>query len=73
VGGTAGDPARQVVMARRPESRLAFEAVRTAIGAELKRRFSGVLSEPIPKAIADLLGQLDQPPGDVKTAMDDSS
>jgi hypothetical protein len=51
-------------MARRPNSRLALEAVRTAIGAELKRQFSGVLSEPIPKATAELLGRLDQLPDD---------
>jgi hypothetical protein len=49
-------------MARRPNARLAFEAVRTAVGAELKRLLSNVLSEPIPEEMAELLRQLDQPP-----------
>jgi len=51
-------------MARRPEARLAFEAVRTAIAAELKRLHSNVLHEPIPDRMAELLRQLDQPPDD---------
>jgi hypothetical protein len=49
-------------MARRPNTRLASEAVRTAVGAELKRLFSNVLREPIPEEMAVLLKQLDQPP-----------
>jgi hypothetical protein len=48
-------------MARRPKARLAFDAVRSAIGAELKRLFSNVLREPIPEEMAELLRQLDQP------------
>jgi hypothetical protein len=49
-------------MARRPNTRFAFEAVRTAIGAELRRLFSNALREPIPEEMAELLRQLDQPP-----------
>jgi hypothetical protein len=49
-------------MARRPNARLAFEVVRAAVGAELKRLFSEILQEPIPEEMAELLRQLDQPP-----------
>jgi Anti-sigma factor NepR len=49
-------------MARRPNTRSAFETVRTAIGAELKRLYSDVLHEPIPDAMGELLKQLDHPP-----------
>jgi Anti-sigma factor NepR len=48
-------------MARRPDNHFALEAVRTAIGAELKKIHSGVLREPIPVEIAELLRQLDEP------------
>jgi hypothetical protein len=48
-------------MARRPNVRSAFEAVRTAIGAELRRLHSNVLREPIPDRMAELLRQLDRP------------
>jgi hypothetical protein len=48
-------------MARRPNARSAFEAVRTAIGAELRRLHSNVLREPIPDRMAELLRQLDRP------------
>jgi hypothetical protein len=48
-------------MARRPDTHFALEAVRTAIGAELKKIHSGVLREPIPVEMAELLRQLDQP------------
>jgi hypothetical protein len=51
-------------MARRPRPNLAFEAVRTATAAELKRRYSNVLHEPIPDRMAELLRQLVQPPVD---------
>jgi hypothetical protein len=51
-------------MARRPKARSATEAVRAAIGAELKRLFSNVLREPIPEAMAKLLKKLDPPPAD---------
>jgi len=37
-----------------------FEAVRTAIGIALRSLHSGVLSEPLPEKIAELLRQLDQ-------------
>jgi hypothetical protein len=52
-----------VAMARRPDRRLQFQAVRTAIAAELKRLFSNALDEPIPDKVAELIKQLDQPPG----------
>jgi Anti-sigma factor NepR len=54
-------------MARRPSRRLASEAVRTGIAAELKRLYSNVLQEPIPDRMAELLRQLDQPPEDRDT------
>jgi hypothetical protein len=57
-------------MARRPRPNLAFEAVRTAIAAELKRHYSNVLHEPIPERMAELLRQLDQPPEDGEGADD---
>jgi hypothetical protein len=38
-----------------------LKAVLTAIGAELRRLHSDVLSEPIPERMAELLRQLDQP------------
>lgn len=53
---------RLVTMARGPQGRLAFEAVRIAIGAELMRLYSNVLREPIPDRMAELLRQLDKPP-----------
>ncbi|MBO0754376.1 MAG: hypothetical protein J2P54_00825 [Bradyrhizobiaceae bacterium] len=46
-------------MARRGNARSAFEAVRTAIGAELKKLYSDILREPIPDRMAELLKQLD--------------
>jgi hypothetical protein len=54
-------------MARRPNTRLAFKAVRTAIGAELKRLYSGVLHEPIPDKICELAKGLDHSPKRVQT------
>jgi hypothetical protein len=58
-------------MARRPNARLAFKAVRIAVSTELKRLFSNVSREPIPDRMAELLRQLDQTPkGDKNT--DDS-
>jgi hypothetical protein len=51
-------------MARRPRASLAFEGVRAAIAAELKRLYSNVLHEPITDRMAELLRQLDQPPED---------
>ena len=48
-------------MARQPNVRSAFNAVRIAIGAELARLFSNVLREPIPDGMAELLRQLDKP------------
>jgi hypothetical protein len=70
--GRAGNPARQVAMVRRPNARLAFEAVRTAVGAELKRLFSNVLQEPLPEEMAELSRQLDQPPPEGGQNTDDS-
>jgi hypothetical protein len=60
-GGRAGKPARLVAMARRPNRSLAFQAIRTAIAAELKRLYFNLLGEPIPDRMAELLKQLDQP------------
>jgi hypothetical protein len=57
-------------MARRPKARSAFDAVRAAIGAELKRRLSNVLSEPLPEEMAELLRQFDQPPQDGQSTDD---
>jgi hypothetical protein len=55
-------------MARRPKTRVVFEAVRIAIAAELKRLHSNVLHEPIPDRMAELLRQLDQPPEEDKNS-----
>jgi hypothetical protein len=60
---------RWVAMARPPKARLEFEALRNATGAELKKRFSNVLSEPIPEAMAELVARLDQPQETVETPM----
>jgi hypothetical protein len=49
-------------MARRPNVHTASEAIRAAIGAELKRLFSDVLREPVPEEMARLLRQLDWTP-----------
>jgi hypothetical protein len=49
-------------MGRRPGAEFDFEAVRIAIGAALRTKYSNVLREPIPDRIAELLRQLDQPP-----------
>jgi hypothetical protein len=57
-------------MARRSKARSATEAVRAAIGAELKRLFSNILSEPIPEEMAQLLRQFDPPPEDNQNADD---
>jgi Anti-sigma factor NepR len=38
-----------------------LRAVRTAIGAELRRLYSDVLREEIPDRMAELLKRLDQP------------
>lgn len=50
-----------VGMGRRPETGIDFEAVRTAIGAALRRHYSEVLLEPIPDRMAELLRELDRP------------
>ena len=52
-----------VGMGRRPEARIDFEAVRTAIGAALRTHYSEVSLEPIPDWMAELLRQLDRPQG----------
>jgi hypothetical protein len=57
---------------RRPNARSALDAVRTAVGAELKRLLSNVVSEPIPEEMAELLRQLDQPPPEGGQNSDDS-
>ena len=60
----AGIPANGktlVGMSRRPESGIDFEAVRTAIGAALRTRYSEILREPIPDRMAELLRELDRP------------
>jgi len=57
-------------VARRPEDRLAFGAVRTAVAAELKRLDSNVLQEPIPDGMAELLKHLDEPRKDDKKTND---
>jgi Anti-sigma factor NepR len=62
IEGRVGDPAGLVAMARRPDAGFAFEAVRFAIGAELRRLHSDILQEPIPARMAELLRQLDRPP-----------
>jgi Anti-sigma factor NepR len=49
-------------MGRRPAAGFDFEAVRIAIGAALRTKYSEVLHEPIPDRMAELLRQLDQPP-----------
>ena len=59
----AGIPASRMTlvgMGRRPKAGLDFEAVRTAIGNELRSLHSDVLHEPLPDRIAELLRQLDQ-------------
>jgi hypothetical protein len=48
-------------MARRPNAPLRLNAVGAAIAAELRRLHSDLLQEPIPKRMAELLRQLDQP------------
>jgi hypothetical protein len=59
----AGIPASGMTlvgMGRRPKAGLDFEAVRTAIGNELRSLHSDVLHEPLPDRIAELLSQLHQ-------------
>jgi hypothetical protein len=52
-----------VGMGRRPSAHSDFEAVRTAIGTALRSLYSGVLREPLPDKMVELLRRLDQPPG----------
>jgi Anti-sigma factor NepR len=50
-----------VGMARRPDAGSKWNAVLNAIGEALRSQLSGVLREPIPDRMAELLRQLDQP------------
>lgn len=47
-------------MAHRPATGLTHAAVRTAIGAELRRLHADVLESPITEEMAELLRQLDR-------------
>jgi hypothetical protein len=49
-----------VGMGHRPRPRSHFDSVRAGIGSALRSIYSGVLDEPLPKKIADLVKQLDQ-------------
>jgi Anti-sigma factor NepR len=49
-----------VGMGRRPRVGFDLEAVRTGIGTALRLLHSGVLNEPLPEKIAELLRRLDQ-------------
>jgi hypothetical protein len=60
-GDVPGSSARLLTMEPRSRARLAIEAVRVAIGAELKKLYFHVLREPIPAQMAELLKQLDSP------------
>jgi Anti-sigma factor NepR len=58
---TSGTEMRLVVMARRPNASADLKAVCAEIGTELRKVLSGVLQEPVPDGMAELLRQFDQP------------
>jgi Anti-sigma factor NepR len=47
-------------MGRRPKPGADLQAVRAALGTALRSIHSGVLNEPLPERIAELLRRLDQ-------------
>jgi hypothetical protein len=65
---------RKATAGRRQDStRSLFEAVRAAIGAELKKLSADVLYEPIPDRMAELLKQLDHALGSAQNTEDTQS
>lgn len=65
---TPVEPAGLATMPRQPKARSTSAIVRAAIRAELKKRYSHVLRDPIPDRMVELLKQLDQSPeGDQNT------